>query len=108
MFFFIGGIQPKTVLVDRQARTCPACGHLKVFLKRVDNYVSVFFIPLFPVKRGTSFLTCENCNTIFDEHGSWIDVERTEDETRCLYCGRSLGPDFIFCPYCGKTVNKRK
>jgi len=104
MFFFIGGIQPKTVTVDKQARTCPACGHFEVYLKRVDHYMSLFFIPLFPVKRGTPFLICENCNTIIDEHGYSTGVERPIRKQRCPSCGRKVDPDFTFCPYCGKAL----
>jgi len=103
MFFFIGGIQPKTVLVDKQPRSCPACGHVGMYQKRVDHYVSLFFIPLFPVKRGAPFLICENCNTILDEYGSRKDFEQKRGENRCPYCGRSISPDFSFCPYCGKA-----
>jgi RNA polymerase subunit RPABC4/transcription elongation factor Spt4 len=104
MFFFIGGIQPKTVLIDKQARSCPACGHFEINQKRVDHYLSLFFIPLFPVKRGTPFLICENCNTIIDEHGYSKGVERPMREQRCPSCGRKVAPDFTFCPYCGKAL----
>ena len=104
MFFFIGGIQPKTVLVDKQPRSCPACGHVGVYLKRVDHYVSLFFIPLFPVKRGTPFLMCEKCNTILDEHGARMDFEQMRGEKRCPYCARPIDPGFGFCPYCGKAL----
>ena len=104
MFFFIGGIQPKTVLIDKQARTCPACGHFEIQQKRVDHYLSLFFIPLFPVKRGAPFLICEKCNTTLDEHGYSTGVERSMREQRCRSCGRKLDPDFTFCPYCGKAL----
>jgi len=103
-FFFIGGIQPKTVLIDRQARSCPACGHFEIHQKRVDQYVSLFFIPLFPVKRGTPFLICEKCNTILDKHDYRMDVEQAVSGKKCPQCGRSIDPDFTFCPYCGKTL----
>jgi rRNA maturation endonuclease Nob1 len=103
MFFFIGGLQPKTVLIDRQVRDCSACGHHEVHLKRVDQYLSLFFIPLFPVKRGTPFLICENCKTVFDEGGIRMDIKR-ERKKRCPRCGRELASDFLFCPYCGKTL----
>ncbi|MCD6266265.1 MAG: zinc-ribbon domain-containing protein [Deltaproteobacteria bacterium] len=104
MFFFIGGIQPKTVTVDKQARTCPSCGHVEVYLKRVDHYISLFFIPLFPVKRGAPFLICENCNTIIDEHGYSTGAERPMRGKRCPSCGRKVDRDFAFCPYCGKAL----
>ncbi|HDH87503.1 MAG TPA: zinc-ribbon domain-containing protein [Desulfobacteraceae bacterium] len=104
MFFFIGGIQPKTVTVDKQARTCPSCGHVEVYLKRVDHYMSLFFIPLFPVKRGAPFLICENCNTIIDEHGYSTGAEWPMRGKRCPSCGRKVDRDFTFCPYCGKAL----
>ena len=104
MFFFIGGIQPKTILIDKQPRSCHACGNFEVYLKRVDHYLSLFFIPLFPVKRGTPFLICENCKTIFDERGYRMDAEQAMRKNRCPNCGRSIDPDFTFCPYCGKAL----
>jgi len=104
MFFIIGGVQPKTVLVDKQARSCSACGHLEVYIKRVDHYLSLFFIPLFPVKKGAPFLVCENCKTVFDEHAYRVDFEQGIGEKRCPYCGRHIDPDFTFCPYCGKAL----
>ena len=104
MFFFIGGIQPKTVLVDKQPRSCPACGHVGMYQKRVDHYVSLFFIPLFPVKRGATFLICENCHSILDESGSKMDFEQMRGENRCPSCGRPINADFTFCPNCGKAL----
>jgi RNA polymerase subunit RPABC4/transcription elongation factor Spt4 len=103
MFFLIGGVQPKTVIVDRQARSCPACGHFEVYLKRMDYYLSLFFIPLFPVKKGAPFLICENCKTTSDEHGYRVDAEQALGKKRCPHCGRHIDPDFTFCPYCGKA-----
>ena len=103
-FFFIGGIQPKTVTVDRQPRSCPSCGHVGVYLKRVDHYMSLFFIPLFPVKRGTPFLLCEKCNTVIDEHGPRTDFEQPPAKNICPYCGGTIDRDFAFCPYCGKGL----
>jgi len=105
MFFFIGGIQPRTVIVDRQARFCPRCGRSEVYLKRVDQYLSLFFILLFPVKRGTPFLFCENCNSTLDEQGVRMSFKQAGGKMNCLHCGRQIERDFTFCPYCGKSVN---
>lgn len=104
MFFFIGGVQPKTIILDKQAKSCPSCGHIEVYLKRVDHYLSIFFIPLFPVKKGIPFLVCGNCGTRFDERGFRIDVEETGRGRRCPHCGRAVAPDFIYCPYCSKSL----
>ena len=104
MFFFIGGIQPKTVVLDKQASPCPACGHIEVYSKRVDHYLSLFFIPLFPVKKGASFFTCEHCKTTFNDLSSGHSAGMRQDASRrnCPYCGKQIERHFKFCPYCGK------
>jgi len=105
MSLFIGGIQPKTVIIDKQPRICSACGHLKVYLKRFDQYLSIFFIPLVPVKRGTPFLICENCSSTFNDRGTEVKFGRSRGERRCPRCGRAITDvEFNFCPYCGKHV----
>jgi hypothetical protein len=104
MFFFIGGVQPKTIRVDKQARLCPTCQHSAVFLKRIDHYLSLFFIPLFPVKKGMPFLSCDNCRTVFDDKGMTVRVEYSKKVHPCPYCGRTLEDDFDFCPRCGKGI----
>jgi hypothetical protein len=104
MFFFIGGVQPKTVRLERRARLCPVCQHSAVYLKRVDHYLSLFFIPLFPVKKGAPFLACDNCLSVFDENGSRVRDVQQKSSRACPYCGRSLEDDFDFCPRCGKKV----
>jgi len=105
MFFFIGGIQPKTVVIDKQARPCPSCGHPEVYLKRMDHYLSLFFIPLFPVKKGVPFFICENCKVTFDNlHGYRVDIEQDANKRKCPHCGKQIDPHFNFCPYCGNPV----
>jgi RNA polymerase subunit RPABC4/transcription elongation factor Spt4 len=104
MFFFIGGVQPKTVRLDRQVRVCPQCGHHELYLKRIDHYFSLFFIPLFPVKRGVPFLSCDNCHSVLDEEGNIAGVPFKEEVRKCPYCGRLLEDDFEYCPRCGKRV----
>lgn len=105
MFFFIGGIQPKTITIEKQARYCPSCGQFGVSLKRVDHYVSLFFIPLFPVKRGAPFLICDHCGTVLEEQGHGMGAEEYAGDQRCPSCGRKVEPDFAFCPYCGKQLS---
>ena len=104
MFFFIGGVQPKAVRLDKQPRVCPQCGHDELYLKRVDHYLSLFFIPLFPVKKGVPFLSCDNCHSVFDERGEVGGEPFRRAMRRCPYCGRQLEADFEFCPRCGKRI----
>lgn len=93
MFFVIGGVQPRTVRVDKQARICPACQHSAVYLKRVDHYLSLFFIPLFPVKKGAPFLSCDNCKSVFDDKRMAVGVEHGKKVRTCPHCGRALEDD---------------
>jgi DNA-directed RNA polymerase subunit RPC12/RpoP len=104
MFFLIGGIQPKTTILDKQPRSCASCGHLQVMLKRLDSYFSLFFIPLIRVKKGTPFLACGNCGALFDESGVRFDVPKRGAGMKCRHCGGTVAGDFIFCPYCGKSL----
>ena len=107
MFFFIGGIQPKTVVLNKQPQLCPACGYNQLYLKRIDHYLSLFFIPLFPLKKGNPFLQCDNCQTVFDQNGRRLEVSSQGVLKRCAHCGRTVAPDFSFCPYCGREVQNR-
>jgi RNA polymerase subunit RPABC4/transcription elongation factor Spt4 len=106
MFFFIGGIQPKTVILTKQARVCPHCGHPEICRKRVDNYLSLFFIPLFRVKKGIPFWICDNCKTYFDDWASPLTPVKRTDTKTCSFCDRAVGADYIYCPYCSKVLDK--
>jgi len=101
MFFFIGGMQPRTIKLEEQARACPNCGSHSAYLKRVDQYLSLFFIPLFPVKKGQPFIECERCNAALDPMG----YSSTPGHAgQCRHCGRHLDADFTYCPSCGKKT----
>jgi RNA polymerase subunit RPABC4/transcription elongation factor Spt4 len=107
MCFFIGGIQPRTVTVDDTRRLCPACGLAQARLKRIDHYLSLFFIPLIPVKRGPVVLVCDRCEGVFDPDQPMLPSERRNGALRtgtCRHCGQSLDPAFSYCPYCGRRV----
>jgi len=104
MFFLIGGVQPKTVSLEGTPRICSACGLAQARLKRVDHYLSIFFIPLFPVKKGNPVLICDHCGTISPIES---DLQGDLRETRrnvCLRCGYRLGRDFRYCPSCGTRI----
>jgi len=101
-FFFIGGIQPKTIRLDDTPRVCPICGTTNAYLKRTDHYLSLFFIPILRVKKGEPFLYCEYCKMpVEQEHR--ID-EFLPSYKLCSRCGKRFDPSFNFCPFCGKRI----
>jgi hypothetical protein len=108
MFFFIGGLQPRTVTVDGAARLCPVCGLAQARLKRIDHYLSLFFIPLLPVKRGQLMLMCDRCGAVSDsdQPGATplITSQQLSSASRCPQCGGSLQAEFRYCPHCGSRV----
>jgi len=104
MFFFIGGVQPKTVTLEDTARLCPACGLAQARLKRIDHYVSLFFIPLFPVKRGDPVVICDRCGAVSAPHPGVGEVPVVLKGGNCLRCGYPLDPSFRYCPQCGVRV----
>ncbi|MCP5046822.1 MAG: zinc ribbon domain-containing protein [bacterium] len=113
MFFFIGGVQPKTVTLEKRPHACPYCAHNDVRLKRTDQYIAVFFIPLIPIKKGQPYLACENCHTLLDENHSGPSRPASNNQrstgTRkqmCGHCNAVLDPGsgYSYCPYCGKKI----
>ncbi|GKT08964.1 zinc ribbon domain-containing protein [Desulforhabdus sp. TSK] len=104
MFFFIGGIQPKTVDLEETARLCPACGLAQARLRRVDHYLSLFFIPLFPVKRGEPVVICDRCGAVSAPDAPWESVPPKPARRDCPQCGSALDPSFKYCPRCGTRI----
>ncbi|MBW2017386.1 MAG: zinc ribbon domain-containing protein [Deltaproteobacteria bacterium] len=104
MFFFIAGIQPKTVDLDDQPMMCPSCGLFGARLRRVDHYLSLFFVPLFPVKRGVPFLACNRCGNIPREPGREWSAGSVSKKDECPSCGGKLDSSFNYCPSCGKRI----
>lgn len=108
MFFFIGGISPRIKKLVELPGICPRCGLSTLYLVRLDHYLHLFFIPLFPVKKGRAVRLCENCGLEISEQDTW--TSRPEDMNSraagtCPGCGRLLEPGFRFCPYCGRPLN---
>ena len=98
MFFLVGGISPKTVVLDASARRCPACGLFQARLQRVDHYLNLFFIPLWRVKKGEPLLVCNRCGTLSPPDAAAQPASAAET---CAHCGQPLAPDFRYCPHCG-------
>ncbi len=104
MFFLIGGVQPKTVTLDETPGICPACGLAQARLKRVDHYLSLFFIPLFSVKKGDPVLICDRCGAISFPDGDFREASPEAPKDRCRQCGYLVDRDFRYCPSCGRRI----
>jgi rubredoxin len=101
---FIGGIQPKTKILDSRQRRCPVCGAGQAQYRRVDHYLSFFFIPVLRVKKGEPFITCDRCQQEVGEMVQDGDITEGLPIARCTGCGRPLEPDYRYCPQCGKSI----
>jgi len=106
-FFFIGGVQPKIKVLEETPRRCPRCGLHQAYLKRVDHYLSVFFIPVLKIKTGQPVLICNRCEQ--PAHDSGSDLSRSSQPVSsttksCRSCDRNFPADHIFCPICGRRL----
>ncbi|MBW1915977.1 MAG: zinc ribbon domain-containing protein [Deltaproteobacteria bacterium] len=102
--FIIAGISPRIKILDNNPRICPVCGLAQAYLKRADNYLSLFFIPLFRVKKGEPFLICERCENLASGSNIQFSPRKEKKGHQCKTCGKTLGKDFMYCPYCGKRM----
>lgn len=102
--FLIAGISPKTILVDGKPQLCPVCGLARAHYKRIDHYFSLFFIPLFRVKKGEAFVLCDKCEQEVKEFGYGRESFPGDEEAVCRNCGKKFKREFKYCPYCGKAV----
>jgi ribosomal protein S14 len=102
--FLIAGIAPKTKVLDQNPRPCPVCGRVRAYYRRVDQYLSLFFIPVLRVKTGEPFLLCEPCEKTVSEMKADYRTETDRTRHRCRKCGRGLGEGFRFCPFCGTPI----
>lgn len=105
-FFFIGGIQPKTAILEKTARRCPRCGLHQAYLQRVDHYLSVFFIPVLKVKTGDPALVCRRCERPVEasEPTSSEDRPARPAARPCRFCRRDFPADYTYCPLCGRRL----
>ena len=103
--FLIAGISPKTKILDQNPRSCPVCGLAQAYFKRVDHYLSIFFIPVLRVKKGEPFIMCNRCEGTLDEFGEEQKFRFGRQTSRCKNCDKVLKKNFIYCPYCGKPTS---
>ena len=102
--FIIAGISPRIKVLDGNPRLCPSCGLAQAYLKRADSYFSLFFIPLFRVKKGEPFLMCDRCETVATDQGAPFRTWKDPSTHPCKSCGKTLDKGFLYCPYCGNRV----
>lgn len=101
--FLIAGISPRIKTLETTPRLCPSCGLAQAYLKRVDHYLSLFFLPIVRVKKGEPVLICNRCHASgYDPQAPRAPVQTPESVLQCGQCGRTLDKEFAFCPYCGK------
>jgi rRNA maturation endonuclease Nob1 len=98
-FFLIAGVQPKVKVLDENPKRCPRCGLHQARLKRVDHYLSVFFIPVLKVKTGEPMLICDRCELPVRESESSPAAGRV-----CRFCKKDYPADYAFCPVCGRRL----
>jgi hypothetical protein len=103
-FFFIGGIQPKVKVLDQQPRRCPVCGLNQAYFKRVDHYLSLFFIPIIRVKTGEPFIMCDRCERNVSEFEPQISQAVKDAAGFCRFCAKRWPPEYTFCPSCGRRL----
>ncbi len=103
-FFIIGGIQPKVRVLDERPVRCPTCGLHQAYTRRVDHYLSLFFIPLIRVRTGVPFLACERCGQSGSEGYPNASRPTPGHARHCRSCNRDLPLGYEFCPYCGRRL----
>ena len=104
-FLLIGGVQPKVKVLEENPRRCPRCGLHQAYLKRVDHYLSVFFIPVLKIKTGQPVLICNRCEQPAHDSGSDLPRPQPSPATRsCRFCDKAFPRDYNFCPICGRRL----
>ena len=103
-FFFIGGVQPKVKILDETPRRCPHCGLHQAYMKRVDHYISLFFIPVLKIKTGEPMLICDRCQRPVKEAGPDASRQSPEPLKACRFCKKDFPAEYAFCPICGRRL----
>ena len=101
---FIGGVQPRTVVLSDRLESCPYCGHVAARRQRIDHYISLFFIPLIPVKRGIPHMACGHCKNVVGGGAGGSQRTGSGGYKGCGHCGSPVEEEYVYCPYCGKRV----
>ncbi len=106
----------------RLRQTCPVCGVLSELREcQVRNYFTLFFIPVFPLGKGASMMSCSRCQSAFSlpapaampdadletELDAAYEIEAAKQTFICAACkGRLRVPRLegktipVTCPHC--------
>jgi RNA polymerase subunit RPABC4/transcription elongation factor Spt4 len=103
-FFLIGGIQPKIKVLDPKPQRCPLCGLNRAYTKRVDHYLSLFFIPILKVKTGEPILICDRCERSVAEFKPELSQAGLGEAKTCRFCSKTFDSAYSFCPFCGRRL----
>jgi hypothetical protein len=115
--FLIFGISPIKKPGNGTLRHhCPRCNDIRNFQENcIRNYLSLFFIPIIPISRTSSFYICPTCGYaampefINDFAHDTSQPEIDKNERVVILCRRCDGPMFIplnerrqmvTCPHC--------
>ena len=101
---FIAGVSPKRKVLDQNPRRCPMCGSSQAYSQRIDHYLSLFFIPVFRVKKGEPFVVCDSCVQATGGFEPNFTGQQADAPETCRDCGKTIDSDFNYCPYCGKRI----
>jgi ribosomal protein L37E len=101
---FIGGVGPRRKKLESHPRICSNCGLSQAYLVRMDDYLSLFFIPILRIRKGQPFVECERCGHVADESGKVYASGNDLQAIRCHRCGETLEKHFRYCPHCGAEL----
>jgi hypothetical protein len=101
---FIGGVGPRRKKIESHPRICSSCGLSQAYIVRMDDYLSLFFIPILRIRKGQLFVECERCGHVTDENGKVYAPGKDLRAISCHRCGETLEKKFTYCPYCGAEL----
>ncbi|TCL55356.1 zinc ribbon family protein [Hydrogenispora ethanolica] len=98
MFFIFGFTPVKKTGQQTLRRHCPHCNDLRNFQEiLVRQYISFFFIPIFPVSAATPLFTCSSCGYSIAQE---LMREAAAPEIPASPAGNPAGQVVILCPRC--------
>lgn len=106
--FFIAGITPKLKQLDESSGLCPICRSRPAYYKRVDHYLTLFFIPILRIKTGEPFLMCDHCAESAHEFEDIRPYLQGKNELTCPYCNKTIKESFQYCPHCGNALSNKQ